>query len=143
MKKKSKIAVINGPNINLIGTRDVALYGKLPLDVINSELTNRAGGRASLTFFQSNCEGDIVDFIQSCANFDGIIINAAGYTHTSVALRDALLAVGTPYVEVHLSNIFARESFRHGSYLSDKAEGVVCGLGEYSYYAALDYFLKA
>ena len=140
--KKRKIAVIHGPNLNLIGAREPALYGELTLEEINNGLRIRSGSRADITFFQSGNEGDIIAYIQSCLGFDGIIINAAGYTHTSVAIRDALLAVGVPYVEVHLSNIFARESFRHKSYLSDKAAGVVCGLKEYSYYAALEYFLK-
>ena len=142
MRKKDKVAVIHGPNINLTGTRETELYGVLPLEDINNGLKIRAGKSADLTFFQSNCEGEIVTFIQSCFGFDGIIINAAGYTHTSVAIRDALLAVSVPYVEVHISNIFAREKFRHRSYLSGKAAGVVCGLKEYSYYAALDFFLK-
>ena len=140
--KTNKIAVIHGPNLNLLGTREPELYGVLTLEDINNSLKIRAGKRADIKFFQSNAEGEIVTRIQSCAGFNGIIINAAGYAHTSVAIRDALLAVNVPYIEVHLSNVFAREEFRHKSYLSDKAVGVVCGLKEHSYYAALEYFLK-
>ncbi|MDR0454921.1 MAG: 3-dehydroquinate dehydratase [Deferribacteraceae bacterium] len=136
------MSVIYGPNLNMLGARETELYGTLTLEDINMGLSARAGEHAVLTFFKSNCEGGIITHIQSCAGFDGIIINAAGYTHTSVAIRDALLAVNVPYVEVHMSNIFAREDFRHKSYLSDKAAGIVCGLKEYSYYAALEYFLK-
>lgn len=130
-----RIAVIHGPNLNLLGKREPAIYGHTTLDQLNSNLTEVGKALdASLTFFQSNHEGQLVDHIQSLSgNTDGILINAAAYTHTSVALRDALAAVGIPYVEVHLSNVHAREPFRHTSLLADKALGVICGFGPHSY----------
>jgi len=130
-----RIAVIHGPNLNLLGKREPAIYGHTTLDQLNSNLTEVGKALdASLTFFQSNHEGELVDHIQSLSgNTDGILINAAAYTHTSVALRDALAAVGIPYVEVHLSNVHAREPFRHTSLLADKALGVICGFGPHSY----------
>lgn len=130
-----RIAVIHGPNLNLLGKREPDIYGHTTLDQLNSNLTEVGKALdASLTFFQSNHEGELVDHIQSLSgNTDGILINAAAYTHTSVALRDALAAVGIPYVEVHLSNVHAREPFRHTSLLADKALGVICGFGPHSY----------
>lgn len=136
-----KILVINGPNLNMLGKREKSIYGEDTLDSINAMLTARSGGKCELEFFQSNHEGDIVDKIQS-ADADGIIINAGAYTHTSVAIRDAFLAVSKPFIEVHLSNVFARESFRHQSYLSDVAKGVISGFGAMSYVFALEYFME-
>jgi len=141
-----RILVLHGPNLNLLGTREPEVYGKLALGDINLRLDGLAKAHgASLDVFQSNHEGALVDRIQ-LAGRDGteyIIINAAAYTHTSVAIRDALAAVEIPFVEVHLSNVYRREEFRHHSYLSDKAQGVIAGLGAFGYEAALQYALAA
>ena len=138
----STILVIHGPNLNLLGKREPEVYGSLTLDDINQQLITQAQ-QSSITLdtFQSNWEGAIVDRIHQ-AQLEGvqlIIINPAALTHTSVALRDALLGVAIPFIEVHLSNVHAREKFRHHSYLSDKAIGVICGLGAKGYRFALDY----
>jgi len=132
------ILVIHGPNLNLLGQRQTALYGKQTLDQLNQQLIKQAGKHQLITF-QSNAEHEIVDQLQqSQANkIDGIIINPGAFAHTSIALRDALLAADLPFYEVHLTNIYARESFRHLSYLSDIAKGVVTGLGAHGYQAAL------
>ena len=133
------LLIINGPNLNIVGKREPAIYGALTLDEIQDQLmvlSEELG--VKLKFFQSNSEGEMIDCIQK--NFDtidGILINAGAYTHTSIALRDALLGVNIPYVEVHLSNIYSREEFRHKSFLSDKALGLVCGFGANSYLLAL------
>ncbi len=133
------LLLINGPNLNLVGKREPSIYGSQTLEDIQEELFNVAKEyEAKLKFFQSNSEGEIIDCIQkSVGSIDGILINAGAYTHTSIALRDALLGVAIPYVEVHLSNIYAREEFRHKSFLSDKAIGLVCGFGPMSYQIAL------
>lgn len=140
----STILVIHGPNLNLLGMREPEVYGSLTLNDINQQLIAQAENASiSLDTFQSNWEGAIVDRIHQ-APADGvqfIIINPAALTHTSVALRDALLGVAIPFIEVHLSNVHAREAFRHHSYLSDKAVGVICGLGAQGYSAALNYAL--
>lgn len=134
--------VLHGPNLNLLGQREPALYGDASLPQINRRLqaAARAGG-ARLSVFQSNDEAALIDRIQQApgARVDFIIINPAAFTHTSVALRDALAAVAIPFVEVHLSNVHAREAFRRHSYFSDLARGVVSGLGAYGYEAALAY----
>ena len=136
--------VIHGPNLNLLGTREPGIYGADTLASINARLTARARARgANLAVFQSNHEGAIVDRVQA-AREDGtgfIVINAGAYTHTSVAIRDALSAVAIPFIEVHLSNVHAREAFRHHSLLSDKAVGVIAGLGARSYEYAVDFAL--
>lgn len=141
----STILVIHGPNLNLLGKREPDVYGHLTLDDINQQLSAQAkNATLELDSFQSNWEGAIVDRIHQ-AQQDGvqyIIINPAALTHTSVAVRDALLGVAIPFVEVHLSNVHAREAFRHHSYLSDKAIGVICGLGAKGYVAALDYIIE-
>jgi 3-dehydroquinate dehydratase-2 len=139
------ILVLHGPNLNLLGTREPTVYGRVTLAEIDAELTKIASeaGRALHTF-QSNHEGALIDRVQA-ARADGtqaIIINPGGFTHTSVALRDALAAVALPFVEVHLSNIHQREPFRHHSYFSDLAEGVICGLGAAGYRLALQYLLS-
>ena len=133
------LLLINGPNLNLLGKREPSVYGSQSLEDIHEELLNFASELDSkLQFFQSNSEGEMIDCIQkSVGSIDGILINAGAYTHTSIALRDALLGVDIPYVEVHLSNIYAREEFRHKSFLSDQALGVVCGFGAISYQLAL------
>lgn len=141
----SSILVIHGPNLNLLGMREPEVYGHLTLEDINQKLIAQAQpSDIQVTTFQSNWEGAIVDRIHQ-AQKDGvqyIIINPAALTHTSVALRDALLGVAIPFIEVHLSNVHAREAFRHHSYLSDKAVGVICGLGAKGYSFALDYAIE-
>ena len=135
-----KFLVIHGPNLNLLGTREPTLYGMDTLDSINQSLTDIAQkNQLELATFQSNSEGNIVDAIQQAASdgVDFILINPAAYTHTSIAIRDALLATGIPFIEVHLSNVHARDEFRKHSCLSDIAVGVVCGFGKNSYFMAL------
>lgn len=135
----AKILVINGPNLNLLGKREDHHYGKVTLKSLEQMLVKHAKGHEVICF-QSNAEHEIINKIQASVaeKIEVIIINPAAFTHTSIALRDALLAVKTPFYEVHLSNIFARESFRHNSFLSDIASGIVCGLGPQGYIAALD-----
>ncbi len=134
------LLLINGPNLNLVGKREPSIYGSQTLEDIQEELLTLANELdANLKFFQSNSEGEMIDCIQNSVGYiDGILINAGAYTHTSIALRDALLGVAIPYVEVHLSNIYSREEFRHKSFLSDKALGLVCGFGANSYQLALE-----
>ena len=138
------ILVIHGPNLNLLGARESRFYGKDTLKAINSRLAKRAREKkARLETYQSNSEAELVGRIQQ-AREEGvgfIIINPAAYTHTSVAMRDALAAVGIPFVEVHLSNVFARESFRRESYFTDIAVGIVSGLGARGYELALEFAL--
>jgi len=144
MAGAKNILVINGPNLNLLGSRETRHYGRDTLRTINLRLTRRAKvGKARLATFQSNAESDLVERIQQARRegVDFIIINPAAYTHTSVALRDALAAVGIPFVEVHLSNVFARESFRHVSYFTDIAVGIISGLGARGYELALEFAL--
>jgi len=130
-----KILVIHGPNLNLLGKREPEIYGKTTLREINSSLKKEAQGLAIVVeFFQSNNEGEIVTKIQEAmGKFDGIIINPGAYTHTSVAIRDALAATGVPTVEVHISNVFKREEFRHKSFISGVAIGVISGFAADSY----------
>tara|TARA_B100000965_G_scaffold356439_1_gene334437 strand:- start:603 stop:1040 length:438 start_codon:yes stop_codon:yes gene_type:complete len=132
------LLVINGPNLNLVGKREPSIYGSKTLEEIQKELLKFAGELdVKLKFFQSNSEGELIDCIQNSAgSIDGILINAGAYTHSSIAIRDALLGVAIPYVEVHLSNIYSREEFRHQSFLSDRALGMVCGFGPLSYQLA-------
>ena len=134
------LLLINGPNLNLVGKREPSIYGAQTLEDIQEDLLISAIDLdVKLKFFQSNSEGEMIDCIQkSVGSIDGILINAGAYTHTSIALRDALLGVAIPYVEVHLSNIYSREEFRHKSFLSDKALGLVCGFGANSYQLALE-----
>ncbi|MDF2369010.1 type II 3-dehydroquinate dehydratase [Sneathiella sp.] len=134
------VIIINGPNLNLLGTREPEIYGAVTLKDI--EAGTRAHGEKigiEIDFFQSNNEGELVDAIQGAAGkHGGIILNAAAYTHTSVALQDAIKATGVPTIEVHLSNVFSREEFRHHSYISPVAAGVICGFGAKGYVLALD-----
>ncbi len=134
-----RLLLINGPNLNLLGQREPSIYGSSTLDSIEVALKTKAKEEAAqLECFQSNFEGALVERVhKAIGQVDGILINAGAYTHTSVALRDALLGSGIPYVELHLSNISARENFRHHSFLSDKAVGVVSGFGMMSYHLAL------
>ncbi|MBW7998342.1 MAG: type II 3-dehydroquinate dehydratase [Candidatus Glassbacteria bacterium] len=138
-----RIAVINGPNLNMLGRRETGIYGSGSLEDIQQALVDRFDGRAALNFHQSNSEGELVSMIQGLeGEAEGIVINAGAYTHTSVAIRDALLAVGLPFVEVHLSNVFAREEFRHSSRLADVAVGIVSGFGAASYALGLEGLLS-
>jgi 3-dehydroquinate dehydratase II len=134
-----KIGVVHGPNLNLLGQREPELYGRVTLAELEGSLQELAGELGcDILSFQSNSEGALVDHIQqSAADVSGFVINAGAYTHTSVALRDALVGVGRPFVEVHLSNVFAREPFRQHSYLSDRALGLVAGFGVESYLLGL------
>ena len=134
-----KILVLNGPNLNLLGSREKKHYGRFTLTQISKNLTKLAEQLgAELNFFQSNSEADLVEKIQEAkGKFDGILVNAAAYTHTSIAIRDAFSSVEIPFVEVHLSNLARREEFRHRSLLSDLAIGVVFGFGPDSYQLGL------
>lgn len=139
------VLVLHGPNLNMLGTREPAHYGLQSLDEINQSLTHMGEtAGAWIETFQSNHEGALIERIHQGARepVDFIVINPAGYTHTSVALRDALAAVSIPFIEVHLSNIYAREAFRHQSLFSDLAVGVVSGLGAQGYELALEYALR-
>jgi len=140
-----KILVLHGPNLNLLGGREPEIYGLVTLLDINRRLTaqGKAAG-ATVTCFQSNQEGTLIDRVQQAKNerVTYIIINPAGFTHTSVALRDALAGVAIPFIEVHISNIHAREPFRRHSYFSDQAVGTICGLGSRGYELALQFILQ-
>jgi 3-dehydroquinate dehydratase-2 len=144
MAGAKNILVINGPNLNLLGSRQSEFYGTDTLEAINARLEKRAkDAGVRLATYQSNAEAELIERIQQARRdrVDYIIINPAAYTHTSVAIRDALAAVGIPFVEVHLSNIFAREPFRRESYFSDLAVGVLSGLGAKGYELALEFAL--
>jgi 3-dehydroquinate dehydratase-2 len=139
------ILVLHGPNLNLLGVREPEHYGNSTLSTINQALTAQANlAKVKLETFQSNAEADLINKIQSFATkkLDFIIINPAAFTHTSVAMRDALSAVKVPFIEVHLSNVYAREAFRHHSYFSDIAVGVISGLGANGYTLALNYAIE-
>jgi len=134
-----KIAVIQGPNLNMLGVRETNIYGPMKLEDIHTQMKAVAEQNGlEIEFFQSNLEGEIVDKIQEClGDADGIIINPAAYSHTSIAIRDALAAVQLPAVEVHLSNISAREEFRHKSLISPVVAGTIAGFGPFSYHLAM------
>ena len=133
-----RILVVHGPNLNLLGVREPGIYGGATMAEINAQLVEAAPSGVQLDFFQSNHEGELIDTIQGAiGHADGMLLNPGGLTHTSVALRDALLAAGLPFVEVHLSNIHAREEFRRVSVMADVAVGVVCGFGPSSYLLGL------
>ena len=134
-----KVLFINGPNLNMLGTREEDVYGSLTLDQINEKILSKANElKIDTDFFQSNVEGNLVSKIQESSDFDYIVINPAAFTHTSIAIRDALLAVQSKFVEVHLSNIFSREDFRQNSYVSSISLGVISGFGHEGYLMALD-----
>ncbi|HNU91485.1 MAG TPA: type II 3-dehydroquinate dehydratase [Spirochaetota bacterium] len=136
--KKRRIAVVHGPNLNMLGKREVGIYGRLTLDELNSSIkTEAAAAGADVEFFQSNGEGEIIDYIHGIGHLDGMIINPGAYTHTSIALRDAIAAVKIPAVEVHLSNIHSREEFRRQSMIAPVCVGQISGFGPYSYIAGL------
>ncbi len=136
----SRVTVLHGPNLNLLGQREPDIYGRQTLDEVNAEIRAQASTLGfTVNIHQSNHEGVLIDHVQGCLTngTEALIINAGGYTHTSVALRDALLGAAIPFVEVHLSNVWRREPFRHVSLLSDVAVGIVAGLGPLSYELAL------
>ena len=136
-----KIIIINGPNLNLLGKRENDIYGNETFNEFFESLKEKYS-RVGLSYFQSNIEGEIIDKLQEVGyNFDGIILNAAAYTHTSVGIADAVRAIKTPVVEVHISNTFSREEFRHKSYIAPHAKGVIVGFGLQSYELALQSFL--
>jgi 3-dehydroquinate dehydratase-2 len=138
------LLLINGPNLNLLGIREPEVYGSHTLQDIEHSMVEFAKEYAvKLTCIQSNAEHELIDIVQShMGKVDGIIINPGAYTHTSIALRDAFLATQIPFIEVHLSNVYKRESFRHTSYLSDIAQGVILGLGTIGYKLAIEAFVK-
>ena len=143
--EKARILVMHGPNLNLLGTREPEHYGNVTLSDINLALARMAeGANVEVETFQSNHEGALIERVHAARDqgVRAIIINPAAYTHTSVALRDALAAVDIPFIEVHLSNVHARESFRHRSYFSDLAVGVISGLGHAGYLLALEYLVN-
>ena len=136
----NNIIIINGPNLNLLGEREQSQYGSITFDELKKNCSNKAKELGvNIDFIQSNIEGEIVTSIQDARNkYDGIIINAAGFTHTSVSIRDALSIFKKPIVELHISNIYKREEFRHKSLLSDIATGVICGMGANGYILAIN-----
>ena len=138
------LLILNGPNLNLLGTREPGVYGSHTLEDVEKLCVSAAGAHGwAVTCMQSNHEGELVDAIQRAAGTaDGIVINAAAYTHTSVALRDAISAVGVPTVEVHISNVHKREEFRHHSYLSAVADAVIVGAGVDGYRLAIDHLVR-
>jgi 3-dehydroquinate dehydratase II len=143
--RQHKILVLHGPNLNLLGTREPQIYGHTTLAEIDRSLARQAkAAGAALDSFQSNLEGELISRVQAAARqgVSFILINAAGYTHTSIGLRDALAAARIPFIEVHLTNVYAREPFRHHSCLADLATGVICGMGARGYELALSYALS-
>lgn len=136
-----KIAIINGPNLNLLGKREPSIYGHSDFESFLNELKSKFK-QIEFTYFQSNVEGELINKLQELGfTYDGIILNAGGYTHTSVAIADTISAIKTPVVEVHISNIFAREDFRHVSFLGAKCKGSISGLGLKGYELAVKSFL--
>lgn len=137
-----KLIIINGPNLNLLGVREKEVYGDKTFDVFLSELKKKFPA-VQIDYYQSNVEGELINKLQEVGfSYDGIILNAGGYTHTSIAIADAVAAIKTPVVEVHISNIFAREDFRHVSYLGKNCAGSISGFGLKSYELALHHFTK-
>jgi 3-dehydroquinate dehydratase-2 len=136
----NNIVIINGPNLNLLGEREQSQYGKVTFDQLEKNCLEKAKKlNINLDFLQSNVEGEIVTIIQDARNkYDGIIINAAGFTHTSVAIRDALAIFKKPIIELHISNIYKREKFRHKSMISGVVTGIICGLGAHGYILAIN-----
>ena len=134
-----KIQIINGPNINLLGKREPSIYGSQTFDSYLEQLKKRYEGKVEMEYFQSNTEGDLIDRIQQVGfEADGIVLNAGAYTHTSIALQDAIRSVKAPVIEVHISNVHARESFRHVSMIACACRGVICGFGLDSYRLAIE-----
>ena len=141
VKKNMKLLIINGPNLNLLGTRETSVYGDQTFDEYYKTLQNKFKN-IELTYYQSNIEGELINKLHETGfTYDGIIFNAGGYTHTSVALRDAIAAIKTPVIEVHISNVYAREDFRHTSLIAPKCKGSITGFGMDSYRLAIESFL--
>ncbi len=137
-----KLLILNGPNLNLLGKREVNIYGNRSFDDYFNEIKNKYLN-IELFYFQSNCEGEIIDKLHEVGfSYDGIIINAGAYTHTSIAIADAISGITTPVIEVHISNVFKRETYRHHSYISPVCIGTIAGFGLDSYKLALDSFMK-
>lgn len=137
-----KIIIINGPNLNLLGKREPEVYGNESFEYYFKKLSNEFPA-IELDYFQSNIEGELIDKLQEVGfDYDGIILNAAAYTHTSIGIGDAVKAIKTPVIEVHISNTFSRETFRHQSYVSPNAKGIIIGLGLGGYKLAIQSFLK-
>jgi len=136
-----KIIIINGPNLNLLGKREPAVYGKITFEAFFGEMQEKYAN-LELEYYQSNIEGELIDKIQEVGyTYDGIILNAAAYTHTSVGIGDAIQAIHVPVVEVHISNVYSREKFRHKSYIAPNAKGIIAGFGMNSYDLAIQSFL--
>ncbi|MEO0136758.1 MAG: type II 3-dehydroquinate dehydratase [candidate division WOR-3 bacterium] len=139
-----KILLIHGPNLNLLGRREQKIYGSLTLEAINQRIIEYAKKRnVQVDIYQSNCEGEIVELIHRAKDYAGLVINPGAYTHTSVAIRDAIEAINIPTVEVHISNIYAREPFRHKSLVAPVCSGQITGLSWYGYILALEYFIQS
>ncbi len=137
-----KLLIINGPNLNLLGTRETSVYGNQTFEEYYKTLENMFKN-IELTYYQSNIEGELINKLHEFGfTYDGIIFNAGGYTHTSVALRDAIAAIKTPVIEVHISNVYAREDFRHTSLIASKCKGSISGFGMDSYRLAVESFCK-
>jgi 3-dehydroquinate dehydratase-2 len=135
--------VINGPNLNLLGKREPGIYGSKSFDEVLHELQQHFSDKCTIAYYQSNVEGELINKLHEVGfDFDGIVLNAGGYTHTSVALADAVAAISSPVVEVHISNIFARESFRHVSLLSPHCKGIISGMGTQGYEFAISFLLS-
>ena len=136
-----KLLILNGPNLNLLGKREPEIYGATTFDEYFETLKNKFSS-VSLSYFQSNIEGEMIDKLHEVGfDYDGVILNAGAYTHTSVAIADAIKGINTPVIEVHISNVHAREEFRHKSFLAKNAKGVICGFGLLSYDLAIQSFL--
>lgn len=139
IKRKMKILILNGPNINLIGKREPGIYGAKSIDDYYKELVEMYKDKVELSYYQSNCEGELINKIHEVGfSWDGIVFNAGAYTHTSIALQDAIRAVTTPVVEVHISNVMQRESFRHTSMIGPACKGTIIGFGLNSYRLAIE-----
>ncbi|QJB29783.1 type II 3-dehydroquinate dehydratase [Chitinophaga oryzae] len=137
-----KIAIINGPNLNLLGKREPGIYGSESFEDYFRQL-QKAFPAVEFSYFQHNVEGEIINYLhQTGFSHDGILLNAGGYTHTSVAIRDAIAAIKTPVIEIHISNVYAREEFRHTSLIAPKCVGSICGLGMKGYRLGVEYFVQ-
>lgn len=136
-----KILIINGPNLNLLGQREPEIYGSQTFEDFLILLKEKFP-EIHLHYFQSNIEGEIINELHHAGKYDGIVLNAAAYTHTSIAIADAVAAIAVPVIEVHISNPYTREAYRHHSFISSKAKAVICGMGLQGYTYAVDYFLK-
>ena len=137
-----KILIINGPNLNLLGVRETSIYGNQSFKEYFNSLHEKYGNQVELAYFQSNIEGELINKLHEVGfNYDGIILNAGAYTHTSIAIADAIAGINTPVIEVHISNVHARENFRHHSYLSKNCQGIIVGMGLKGYELALHYLV--